>query len=144
MEGRTGTPEAPRPAAPPHVPDRGGSRPGTGVGPRAGEGFLARPLGAGRVSHLGRWSCQLPGKCGWSGRGRDWEAVEEGAPSGGVVVGTQGGSEVLRGVMAEVGAQSKLQLKKNYVFIFETCVAPKYHQRRCHSPLPTIRLRLRV
>lgn len=87
-------------------------------GPTRRGGFLARPLGAGRGRHLGRWSCQLPGKCGWSGRGRDWEAVEEGSPFGGVVVGTPGGGEVLRGVMAEVGAQSKLQLKKCFYFIF--------------------------
>lgn len=37
-----------------------------------------------------------------AGRGRVWEAVEEGSLSGGVVMGTQGGGEVLRRVMAEV------------------------------------------
>lgn len=57
-------------------------------------------MGAGRVRYLGRWSCQLPGKC--AGPRPVWEAVEEGSPFGGVVMGTQGGGEVLRRVMAEV------------------------------------------
>lgn len=83
------------------IPDWRGSCPDPGVGPRVGR-VPGSSLGSEETGAQGRWSCHLTGECGRPGPGRDRgrETAEGESPSGGVVMGTRGGGEELRGVMA--------------------------------------------